>query len=160
MRVLLMSKSGAGLLAVLLLIAGMVRADDKEREPFAILEIGGAGEWGLRDGGSSFGPSAAAEFDVVKEWLEIETGSWSVPVQNGRTRTEAARSPLSLRSTLCFGRGLTGSSGGFWSRPTAIHSVEAMNNLSQWVSVCSLQFPEDEGLGRKVRAWVPTDNFP
>jgi hypothetical protein len=74
MRVLLMSKSGAGLLAVLLLTAGMARAEDKEKEPFAILEIGGAGEWGLQNGGSSFGPSVAAEFDVIKEWLEIEAG--------------------------------------------------------------------------------------
>src|SRR5262249_53266539 len=69
-----MSKSGALLLAVLLLIAGMARAEDKEREPFAILEIGGAGEWGLREGSRSFGPSIAAEFDVIKEWLEIEAG--------------------------------------------------------------------------------------
>ena len=71
---MLMSKSGAVLLAVLLLIAGMARAEDKEREPFAILEIGGAGEWGLREGSRSFGPSIAAEFDVIKEWLEIEAG--------------------------------------------------------------------------------------
>jgi hypothetical protein len=68
-----MSKSGR-LLAVLLLVGGMARAEEKEKEPFAILEIGGAGEWGIQEGSSSFGPSIAAEFDVIKEWLEIEAG--------------------------------------------------------------------------------------
>jgi hypothetical protein len=46
----------------------------REREPFAILELEGAGEWGLQNGDASFGPSVAAEFDVIKEWLEIEAG--------------------------------------------------------------------------------------
>jgi hypothetical protein len=74
MRVLSMSKSGAGLFAVLLLIPAIARAEEKDKEPFAILELGGAGEWGLQNGGAGFGPSVAAEFDVIKEWLEIEAG--------------------------------------------------------------------------------------
>jgi hypothetical protein len=39
-----------------------------------MLELGAAAEWGLNGGGSSFGPSAAVEFPVIKNWLEIETG--------------------------------------------------------------------------------------
>ena len=56
----------------LLLFANAASAEDKE--PFAMLELGAAAEWGLNGGGSSFGPSAAVEFPVIKNWLEIETG--------------------------------------------------------------------------------------
>jgi hypothetical protein len=50
------------------------RAEEKEKEPLAIIELGGAGEWAL-SGGSSFGPSAAVEFEPIKNWLEIEIGT-------------------------------------------------------------------------------------
>lgn len=59
------------LMAVLLLPGTSARAGDKE--PTAIVELGGAGEWGL-PGASSFGPSAAVEFTPIKDWLEIEAG--------------------------------------------------------------------------------------
>jgi hypothetical protein len=69
-----MVKYGAmmGLLAALVLVASKTWAEEKE--PAAIVEIGGAGEWGLRNGGTSFGPSAAIEFTPIKDWLEIEAG--------------------------------------------------------------------------------------
>jgi hypothetical protein len=60
-------------------LAAAARADDKARdkdsdkEPLAVVELGGATESGL-PGVSSFGPSAAVEFTVVKEWLEVEAG--------------------------------------------------------------------------------------
>jgi hypothetical protein len=61
----------------LLLIAPLLffaaKAGAGEKEPSAIVELGGAGEWGLR-GGSSYGPSAAVEFTPIKDWLEIEAG--------------------------------------------------------------------------------------
>jgi hypothetical protein len=50
-----------------------VLAEEKEKEPLAIIELGGAGGWGL-SGGSSFGPSAAVEFEPIKDWLEMEVG--------------------------------------------------------------------------------------
>jgi hypothetical protein len=53
------------------LLAVSVQAEEKE--PTAIIEIGGAGEWGL-PGGSNFGPSVAVEFTPIKDWLEIEAG--------------------------------------------------------------------------------------
>jgi hypothetical protein len=59
------------LIAVLLFFTASAQA--QEREPTAIIEIGGAGEWGL-PGVSSFGPSAAVEFTPIKDWLEIEAG--------------------------------------------------------------------------------------
>ena len=49
----------AGAIAATLLFAAEARAEDMKMEPSAELEIGVAGEWGLPDGRSSFGPSAA-----------------------------------------------------------------------------------------------------
>jgi hypothetical protein len=46
----------------------------EEKEPFAIIELGGATERSFQDEASSFGPSAAVEFPIIKDWLEIETG--------------------------------------------------------------------------------------
>jgi hypothetical protein len=61
-----------GFVAVQLLSAGTAQAEDKE--PFAVFEFGAAGDWGLNNGGSSFGPTAAVEFTPIKNWLVIETG--------------------------------------------------------------------------------------
>jgi hypothetical protein len=54
-----------------LLFSTHARAEDKE--PTAIIELGGAGQWGL-PGESSYGPSLAVEFTPIKDWLEIEMG--------------------------------------------------------------------------------------
>jgi hypothetical protein len=52
-----------GMASALLLFAGHAQAADKDKEPLAIFEIGGAGEWSLQNGGASLGPSKiAAEF--------------------------------------------------------------------------------------------------
>jgi hypothetical protein len=61
----------AAALTALLLCAVNARAEEKE--PTAIVEIGGAGEWGLPET-TRFGPSAAVEFTPIKDWLEIEAG--------------------------------------------------------------------------------------
>ena len=62
---------------VLLLIGALLfftaSAQAEEKEPTAIIEIGGAGEWRL-PGASSFGASGAVEFTPIKDWLEIEAG--------------------------------------------------------------------------------------
>ncbi|MGD0332592.1 MAG: hypothetical protein ABSA90_04980 [Xanthobacteraceae bacterium] len=60
-----------GLIAALLLTAGEARAEEKE--PSALIEMGGATEWDLR-GGQSFGPAVAIEVTPLKDWLEIEGG--------------------------------------------------------------------------------------
>jgi hypothetical protein len=49
-------------------------AHAEQKEPSAIVELGGAGDWGLKDGGSSFGPTVAVEVTPIKDWLEIEAG--------------------------------------------------------------------------------------
>ena len=60
------------LAAALLLPAGRVQAEEKE--PSAILELGGAGEWSLRDGSSSYGGTVAIEVEPIRNWLELEAG--------------------------------------------------------------------------------------
>ena len=72
-----------GLAVGLLLSAGPTEAEEKE--PSAIVELGGAGEWDLPNGASSFGPTASVEFTLIKEWLEIEAG---VSALHGHGQTE------------------------------------------------------------------------
>ena len=48
---------------------------DKEPEPAAIVELGGAAGWDLKGGGSSFGGDLAVEFTPIERWLEIEGGT-------------------------------------------------------------------------------------
>jgi hypothetical protein len=55
------------------LFAGAASAEDKEKEPVAILELGAAGAWDIH-GGSAFGPAAAVEFEPIKNYLVIEAG--------------------------------------------------------------------------------------
>ncbi len=71
-----MIKNGTGtaLIAALLLFAWTAQAEEKDKEPSAILEVGGTGEWGLSNGGTSFGPTVAVEFTPIEHWLEIEAG--------------------------------------------------------------------------------------
>lgn len=48
---------------------------DKDSEPAAILELGGAAARDLKGGGSSFGGDLAVEFTPIEKWLEIEVGT-------------------------------------------------------------------------------------
>ena len=65
---------GMRVLLILPMPAGTALAEDKEKEPSAIVEVGGAGEWSLRDGAGSYGPSIAVEVTPIPEWLELEAG--------------------------------------------------------------------------------------
>ena len=58
------------LFPALLLFAPQAEAEDKE--PSMVFEMGGAGDWGLQRGTSSFGPKWALEYTVIEHWLEIE----------------------------------------------------------------------------------------
>lgn len=51
-----------------------VVAQPVEKEPAAVLELGGAAAWNLKAGGSSFGPTAAVELTPIENWLELEVG--------------------------------------------------------------------------------------
>jgi hypothetical protein len=54
--------------AALLLVPSAALAEDKEKEPVAILELGAAGAWDV-NGGSTFGPTAAVEFEPIKNYF-------------------------------------------------------------------------------------------
>lgn len=108
--------------------APATQAEDKE--PTAIVELGGASEWTLPKGGSgSFGPSVGIEFSVIKDWLEIET-SLSTLFRRGRTEygTELLfRKPFTLSDKLEFMLGVgpslayaTRESGAKWSSVVAL----------------------------------------
>jgi hypothetical protein len=56
-------------LSVVALTAMQARAEEKEKEPDAIVEIGGSGNWNL-SGPFSFGPTVAVEFTPIENWLE------------------------------------------------------------------------------------------
>src|ERR1700719_3799236 len=43
-------------------------------EHAAVLELGGAGEWGLTDSASHYGPTLAVEVTPIEHWLELEFG--------------------------------------------------------------------------------------
>jgi hypothetical protein len=62
------------LMAALLLCAGNAFAQSVEREPAAIVELGGAANWNVKGGGSSFGPTVAVEVTPIEKWLELEAG--------------------------------------------------------------------------------------
>jgi len=62
------------LLISLLLYAGNTFAQSNDKEPVAILELGGAASHGLTGEGPSYGPNVAVEFTPIENWLEIEAG--------------------------------------------------------------------------------------
>ena len=45
-----------------------------DKEPAAVIELGGAPGWNLKDGGWSFGPTVAVEVTPIENWLELEMG--------------------------------------------------------------------------------------
>jgi len=62
------------LIASFLLCSGNAFAQSGDKEPAAVVELGGVGGWSLKDGGSSFGPTVALEFTPIENWLELEVG--------------------------------------------------------------------------------------
>ena len=60
-------------LGLLLLSGYYAFAQTIEKEPAAVIELGGANSWNLK-GGSSAGGDAAVEFTPIENWLEIEVG--------------------------------------------------------------------------------------
>ncbi len=62
------------LIASLFLCAGNAYAQSVEKEPTAAVELGGAGSWNVKNGGSAFGPAAAVEVTPIENWLELEAG--------------------------------------------------------------------------------------
>jgi hypothetical protein len=64
------------LLACLLLCArsAFAQSADADKDPAAIIELGGAAGFSLKDGASGFGPDLAVEVTPIENWLELEAG--------------------------------------------------------------------------------------
>jgi hypothetical protein len=62
------------LIVALLLYAGKAFAQSEEKEPVAVVELGGAADRSVTGGGSSFGPTVAVEVTPIENWLELEAG--------------------------------------------------------------------------------------
>ena len=62
------------MMAALFLCTGNAFAQSVEKEPAAIVELGGAANWNVKDGGSGFGPTVAVEVTPIEKWLELEAG--------------------------------------------------------------------------------------
>ena len=63
------------LLASLFLCCRSAFAQSVDKEPAAILELGGAAGWNLKDGGSNGGADVAVEVTPIENWLELEAGT-------------------------------------------------------------------------------------
>ena len=75
----------AVLTAALLLFGGIACGQTEDPEPSAVLELGGAAERSIKDGGANFGPTIAVEVTPIENWLELEGG---VTPLFGHGRTE------------------------------------------------------------------------
>ena len=69
-----MQSAGLFLLAVFALEAASFAAESPDKDPAAVLELGGAVAWGVPGGGSSGGPTVAVEVTPIEDWLELEGG--------------------------------------------------------------------------------------
>lgn len=48
------------------------------------MELGSVGNWNVKGGGSSFGPTLAVEVRPIKRWLELEAGVTPLFAKNSR----------------------------------------------------------------------------
>ena len=75
LQMLLRWNRAAVSLAIALVAVGVhARAQTVEKEPAAVVELGAAGNWNIKDASASFGPDVAVEVTPIKNWLELEAG--------------------------------------------------------------------------------------
>ena len=65
----------SSLIACLLLCAGSTSAQTVGEQHVAVVELGGAAAWNIKDDTSSFGPTAGVEVTPIENWLELEAGT-------------------------------------------------------------------------------------
>jgi hypothetical protein len=63
------------LTACLALAFGNAFAQSVEKDPVAIVEIGGATSWNIKGGAATFAPDFAVEVTPIENWLELEAGT-------------------------------------------------------------------------------------
>ena len=95
-----------------------------------VLEIGTAGEWGLGDGKSSFGPSFALAVTPIEHQLEIEFGLTPM-INNGSAEWEGEivfKKPFELSKNLELLVGI----GPEWATPSNSFGAVAKLDLVYW----------------------------
>jgi hypothetical protein len=137
----------------------------EEKEPIAVLELGGASEWGLRAARPSYGPSAAAEFTAIKDWLEVEP-SIAPLFNDGHAEWTASvifRKPFEVSKTIEFEPGI----GPEWSSDGKVAGVLSLH-FTIWSTPaqkfgwfveptysCSFSSGHEQALGMAVGLLVP-----
>jgi hypothetical protein len=66
---------GGGFILCLALYSGLAGAQTADKDPAAIVEIGGATSWNVKGGAAVFAPDLAVEFTPIENWLELEIGT-------------------------------------------------------------------------------------
>jgi hypothetical protein len=74
----------AVLMAAMFLSGAKACAQSAEKEPAAVVELGGAASRNFTQGESSFGPAAAVEITPIENWLELEAGVTPLFGRNSR----------------------------------------------------------------------------
>ena len=62
--------------------SGVLVAQDVDKEAVAIIELGGASNWNLKGGATTFAPDFAVEFTPIENWLELEAGTMPFITRN------------------------------------------------------------------------------
>jgi len=86
---------------VAVILSGGDNAQGEEKEPTAIVAIGPAWEGSFPSQMMRLGPSASVEFNVIKDWLEVEIGGGTL-FRKGRPEWEADilfKKPFTLSET-------------------------------------------------------------
>ncbi len=129
-----MRAASVALLAALVLVGkAFGQVEEKEKEPAAILEIGGTGEWALTHGAPSYGPNVAVEVTPIREWLEIEAGVTPL-FSRGQTEWDTdllLKKPWTLSKTTEFMFGV----GPEWA-----HAIKGRNSANSIGGEAALDF--------------------
>ena len=123
---------------IALTLAAATTPATQEREPLAIVEIGGAGEWTLQGKGASYGPSVAVETTPIEDVLELEAGVAPL-FSHGRTEWDVDflfKKPftLSSKAELMIGAGPTWSRAISHGRHDSTWGLETALDLMLWPS--------------------------
>jgi len=120
--------------ASLLLNLGYAVAEEKkDAEEVAVIEIGAAPSWNLRERTASFGPTVAVEVTPIEKWLELEAG---VTPSFGQHTTEWStdllfKKPWTLSRTVEFMAGIG---------PEWIHTRESGTTTNSLAAEAVLDF--------------------
>jgi hypothetical protein len=95
-------RSGIAIVGALAVAATVAFGQTKDVDHIAVLEIGGAADWGLTAGPSSLGGTVAVEVTPIEHWLELEAGVTAFGT-NGRREVSTDllfKKPYQLSSAL------------------------------------------------------------